>query len=189
MISTSILCRGMLRKTTSYNTHHSFATTLLSSVGSIASGSNLDRRDDYYGCSSTLLTPSSIITTPRRTILSSSSFSSLPPEEEKEEKSRVDSLTPYQKEIELRKLDQQLSKLNTLRAINTGELYTFRGKFKMLSRDYGMGFLESPRLYCFVVCYGVFNMKSRFELYLPLFDCLCRPHVLTYDILSLISSS
>lgn len=143
MISTSILCRGILRKTTAKSfANQTFATTLLSSVGSVASGSNLDRRDDNYGCSSTISTPSSIIiTTPRRTILSSSSFSSLPPEEEKEEKSRVDSLTPYQKEIELRKLDQQLSRLNTLRAINTGELYTFRGKFKMLSRDYGMGFL------------------------------------------------
>ena len=140
MISTSILCRGILRKTTAKSfANHSFPTnTLLSSLSSVASGSNLDRRDDYYGCS-TKLTPSSIITTQRRTILSSSSFSSLPPEEEKEEKSRVDSLTSYQKEIELRKLDQQLSRLNTLRAINTGELYTFRGKFKMLSRDYGMG--------------------------------------------------
>jgi len=140
MISTSILCRGILRKTTAKSfANQSFATTLLSSLSSVASG-NLDRRDDYYGCNSSKLTPSSIIiTTPRRTILSSSSFSSLPPEEEKEEKSRVDSLTSYQKEIELRKLDQQLSRLNTLRAINTGELYTFRGKFKMLSRDYGMG--------------------------------------------------
>ena len=141
MISTSsVLCRGILRKTTAKSfTNHSFGTTLLSSLSSFTSGLNLDRRDDYNNCSSTILTPSSIITTPRRTILSSSSFSSLPPEEEKEEKSRVDSLTPYQKEIELRKLDQQLSRLNTLRAINTGELYTFRGKFKMLSRDYGMG--------------------------------------------------
>jgi len=139
-MSTSILCRGILRKTTAKSyANHSLATTLLSSFSSVASGSSLDRRHDCNGYSSNLLTPSSIITTPRRTILSSSSFSSLPPEEEKEEKSRVDSLTTYQKEIELRKLDQQLSRLNTLRAINTGELYTFRGKFKMLSRDYGMG--------------------------------------------------
>lgn len=143
MISKSILCRGILRKTTAKSyANQSFGTTLFSSLSSVAWGSNLDRRDDFYGCSSIIPTPSSIIiSTPRRTILSSSSFSSLPPEEEKEEKSRVDSLTPYQKEIELRKLDQELSKLNTLRAINTGELYTFRGKFKMLSRDYGMGFL------------------------------------------------
>ena len=51
------------------------------------------------------------------------------------------SLTPYQKEMELRELDAELARLQTLRGINTGELYTFRGKFKMLSRDYGMGFL------------------------------------------------
>jgi len=43
--------------------------------------------------------------------------------------------------MELRKYDTELARLQTLRAINTGELYTFRGKFKMLSRDYGMGFL------------------------------------------------
>ncbi|KAL7532239.1 hypothetical protein ACHAXR_004512 [Thalassiosira sp. AJA248-18] len=76
-----------------------------------------------------------------RTILSSSSFSALPPDEEKKEKSRVESLSPYQKEMELRQLDSELARLQTLRAINTGELYTMRGKFKMLSRDYGMGFL------------------------------------------------
>eukprot|EP00585_Thalassiosira_rotula_P001217 CAMPEP_0196161802 /NCGR_PEP_ID=MMETSP0910-20130528/47517_1 /TAXON_ID=49265 /ORGANISM="Thalassiosira rotula, Strain GSO102" /LENGTH=130 /DNA_ID=CAMNT_0041426747 /DNA_START=480 /DNA_END=872 /DNA_ORIENTATION=+ len=43
--------------------------------------------------------------------------------------------------MELRTLDSDLARLQTLRAINTGELYTLRGKFKMLSRDYGMGFL------------------------------------------------
>jgi hypothetical protein len=70
-----------------------------------------------------------------------SSFSALPPDEENREKSRVGSLTPYQKEMELRTLDSELARLQTLRGINTGELYTFRGKFKMLSRDYGMGFM------------------------------------------------
>ena len=71
----------------------------------------------------------------------SSSFSALPPDEEQAEKERVASLTPYQKEMELRQLDSELARLQTLRGINTGELYTLRGKFKMLSRDYGMGFL------------------------------------------------
>ncbi|KAL3811050.1 hypothetical protein ACHAXA_004561 [Cyclostephanos tholiformis] len=71
----------------------------------------------------------------------SSSFSALPPDEEREEKIRVDSLTPYQREMELRKLDHELARLQTLRGINTGELYTFRGKFKMLGRDYGVGFM------------------------------------------------
>ena len=71
----------------------------------------------------------------------SSSFSALPPDEEQAEKERVASLTQYQKEMELRQLDSELARLQTLRGINTGELYTFRGKFKMLSRDYGMGFI------------------------------------------------
>jgi len=71
----------------------------------------------------------------------SSSFSALPPDEEQAEKERVGSLTQYQREMELRQLDSELARLQTLRAINTGELYTLRGKFKMLSRDYGMGFL------------------------------------------------
>lgn len=76
-----------------------------------------------------------------QSIRASSSFSALPPEEEQAEKERVASLSQYQKEMELRQLDSELARLQTLRGINTGELYTLRGKFKMLSRDYGMGFL------------------------------------------------
>jgi len=49
--------------------------------------------------------------------------------------------TPYQKEIELRELDSEIARLQTLRGINTGELYTMRGKFKALTRDYGIGFM------------------------------------------------
>jgi hypothetical protein len=77
-----------------------------------------------------------------RQFSSSSSFSALPPDEEMKEKLRVLSLTPYQKEMELRQLDSELARLQTLRGINTGELYTFRGQFKMLARDYGMGFMS-----------------------------------------------
>jgi len=76
-----------------------------------------------------------------QSIRASSSFSALPPDEEQAEKERVASLSQYQKEMELRQLDSELARLQTLRGINTGELYTLRGKFKMLSRDYGMGFL------------------------------------------------
>jgi hypothetical protein len=76
-----------------------------------------------------------------RTNFSASSFSALPPEEEEKEKNRVATLSDYQKEMELRNLDADIARLQTLRGINTGELYTLRGKFKMLSRDYGMGFL------------------------------------------------
>lgn len=78
---------------------------------------------------------------PRRRFASSGGFSALPPSEEEAEKQRVSAMTPYEKEMELRKLDADLARLHTLRGINTGELYTFRGKMKALARDYGAGFL------------------------------------------------
>ena len=65
----------------------------------------------------------------------------LSPEEEMAEKRRVESLTSFEKEMELRELDKNIALLNTYRGINTGELYTFRGKFKALARDYGLGFM------------------------------------------------
>lgn len=68
-------------------------------------------------------------------------FSVLSKEDEESEKKRVAGLSKYQKEIELRDLDKELARLNTLQGINTGELYTFRGKFKALARDYGMAFM------------------------------------------------
>ena len=68
-------------------------------------------------------------------------FSAFTKDEEVQENNRVSALSKYQKEIELRDLDKELSRLNTLRGINTGELYTFRGKFKALARDYGIAFM------------------------------------------------
>ncbi len=68
-------------------------------------------------------------------------YSSLPKEEEEKEKSRVALLSEAQKKKELKELDREIARLNTLRGINTGELYTFRGKFKALARDYGMAFM------------------------------------------------
>ena len=68
-------------------------------------------------------------------------YSVLSKEEEEKEKARVASLSDYEKEVELRELDAKISKLNTLRGINTGELYTLRGKFKFLAKEYGMGFM------------------------------------------------
>merc|ERR1712129_682979 len=61
--------------------------------------------------------------------------------EEDTEKARTASLSPYQREIELRCIDAHLKNLQVLRGINTGELYTWRGKFKALTRDYGIGFM------------------------------------------------
>jgi hypothetical protein len=62
-------------------------------------------------------------------------------EEEEAENARVSKLTAFQKEMELRDLDRQLAKLSMLRGITTGELYTFRGKYKALARDYGFPFM------------------------------------------------
>lgn len=68
-------------------------------------------------------------------------FSALSKEEEEKEKNRVEGLTKYEKEIELRELDKQIAILNTKRGINTGELYTMSGKVKALARDYGAGYM------------------------------------------------
>jgi hypothetical protein len=62
-------------------------------------------------------------------------------DEEEAENARVSKLTDFQKEMELRDLDRQLAKLSMLRGINTGELYTLRGKYKALARDYGLPFM------------------------------------------------
>lgn len=76
-----------------------------------------------------------------RTKFTPSSYSSIPPDEEEKEYERVAALSDYQKEMELRKLDAEIARLQTLRGINTGDLYTLRGKYKILARDYGMGFM------------------------------------------------
>jgi len=58
-------------------------------------------------------------------------------EEQEKEKARVNSLTPFQKDQELRKLNREIAKLEMLKGINTGELYTWTGRYKALARDYG----------------------------------------------------
>lgn len=68
-------------------------------------------------------------------------YSVLSKEEEEKEKARVAALSPYEREMELRALDAKISRLHTLRGINSGELYTMRGKFKFLAKEYGMGFM------------------------------------------------
>ncbi|KAI2490457.1 hypothetical protein MHU86_24110 [Fragilaria crotonensis] len=62
-------------------------------------------------------------------------------EEEQAEKSRVATLSANQKNEELKIIDQKLALLHMQRGINTGELYTFRGKMKALTRDYGLAFM------------------------------------------------
>mmetsp|Transcript_9860 Transcript_9860/g.18907 ORF Transcript_9860/g.18907 Transcript_9860/m.18907 type:complete len:184 (-) Transcript_9860:126-677(-) len=58
-------------------------------------------------------------------------------EEEEKEKARVAALSDFAKEQELRKLNREIARLSMLRGINTGELYTWTGKYKALARDYG----------------------------------------------------
>lgn len=68
-------------------------------------------------------------------------YSSLPKDEEDKEVERVKLLSQNQRDKELKDLDKEIARLYTLRGINTGELYTFRGKFKALARDYGIAFM------------------------------------------------
>ena len=57
-------------------------------------------------------------------------------EEEEKEKARASHIPPEQKEQELRELNRELARLEMLRGINTGELYTWSGRYKGLMRDY-----------------------------------------------------
>jgi hypothetical protein len=57
-------------------------------------------------------------------------------EEEVAENTRVSQLSIEQKDIELRQLNRQIAILEMKRGINTGELYTWTGKYKTLARDY-----------------------------------------------------
>jgi hypothetical protein len=67
-------------------------------------------------------------------------------DEEENEKKRVESLTPFSRDQELRQLNRDIARLEKLRGINTGELYTWTGRYKTLARDYGTSL---------VVYYGV----------------------------------
>ena len=57
-------------------------------------------------------------------------------EEEEKEKARVAHLSPEEKEQELRHLNREIAKLETIRGINTGELYTWSGRYKSLVKNY-----------------------------------------------------
>lgn len=54
------------------------------------------------------------------------------------EKRRVERLTNEQVDQELRQLNREIARLEMLKAINTGELFTWRGRYKNLARDYGL---------------------------------------------------
>lgn len=52
-------------------------------------------------------------------------------EEEDKEKARVAHLSPEEKDQELRELNRQIARLEKLKGINTGELYTWSGRYKV----------------------------------------------------------
>ncbi len=59
-------------------------------------------------------------------------------------------LTPFQKDQELRQLNREISRLEALRGINTGEAYTWSGRYKQLSRDYGL-----PMVVYYTLCWSM----------------------------------
>jgi Protein of unknown function (DUF1279) len=65
-------------------------------------------------------------------------YTPLTTEEEENEKNRVAGLSAFQKDHELRTLNREISRLEKLKGINTGEAYTWSGKYKALAREYGM---------------------------------------------------
>jgi len=65
-------------------------------------------------------------------------YTPMTPEEQEKEKARVHHLSPEAKESELRQLNRDISRLEMLRGINTGEIYTWSGRYKTLMRDYGL---------------------------------------------------
>lgn len=58
-------------------------------------------------------------------------------EEEEKEKARVSHLSAEEKDRELRDLNRQLARLEKLKGINTGELYTWSGRYKVSFCDHG----------------------------------------------------
>ena len=87
---------------------------------------------------------------PSSSLLSIRHFTPMTQEEQDAEKQRVASLTPFQKDQELRKLNRKIAKLEMLKGVNTGELYTWSGRYKQLSRDYGM-----PMMAYYFCCWSV----------------------------------
>lgn len=75
-------------------------------------------------------------------------------DEKEKERLRVSSLTPFQKDQELRQLNRKIAKLEVLRGINTGELYTWSGRYKQLSRDYGM-----PMMMYYFGCWSITGLS------------------------------
>jgi hypothetical protein len=88
-------------------------------------------------------------------------FTPMTKQDEEQEKDRVAGLTPFQKDQELRKHNREIATLEMLKGINTGELYTWTGKYKALARDYGFPLVAWYWMVwgstC-VLCYGAIHL-------------------------------
>jgi len=92
-------------------------------------------------------------------------------QEEEQEKARVESLTAFAKDQELRQLNRQIAKLEMLKGINTGELYTWSGRYKQLSRDYGF-----PLVAYYFVCWSATGLAILGAMQLGGFDAMLLLH-------------
>jgi Protein of unknown function (DUF1279) len=84
-------------------------------------------------------------------------FTPMSAQEEEDEKLRVAQLSSEEKDRELRQLNRQIAILEKKRGINTGELYTWAGRYKALARDYGMPLVAwywAVWVSTGIVCYG-----------------------------------
>ena len=93
-------------------------------------------------------------------------YTPMTPDEEAQEKVRVAGLSEFAKVQVLRQLNREIARLEMRRGINTGELYTWSGRYKVLARDYGMP-LFAWYWACWVttavLCYGavtIFNVDA-----------------------------
>jgi hypothetical protein len=59
-------------------------------------------------------------------------------DEQDAEKQRVATLSAFRKDQELCQWNRKIAKYEMLKGINTGELYTWTGRYKKLNRDYGL---------------------------------------------------
>ena len=74
---------------------------------------------------------------PRRTLAIFAPHS----EEDRSEREAALAIPKEERDAQVAELDEQIKALTRRRAVLTGELYTLRGKFKSMGRDYGLPFM------------------------------------------------
>ena len=62
-------------------------------------------------------------------------------EEDRREREAALAIPKEERDAQVAELDEQIKALTRRRAVLTGELYTLRGKFKSMGRDYGLPFM------------------------------------------------